>query len=55
MINMRVEDTHLWKDYHNGCEEEDWQDQDPFEMDKEKDIFDYHWEEDYSDYRSSIF
>ena len=53
---MWVEDTHLWKDYHNGCEEEDWQDQDSLEQDKEKDIFDYYKEDDYSgNYRSSIF
>ena len=55
MINMWVENTHLWKDYHNGCEEEDWQDQDPIEMDKEKDIFSESMEEIYNDYRSSIF
>lgn len=53
---MWVENTHLWKDYHNGCEEENWQDQDPFEQDKEKDIFDDDTEDIYSgNYRSGIF
>lgn len=32
---MGVEDTHLWKDYYDGSEEEGWQDADPFDQDQQ--------------------
>ena len=32
---MSVEDTHLWKDYYDGSEEEGWQDADPFDKDQQ--------------------
>ncbi len=48
---MRLEDTHLWKDYYNGSEEEGWQDADPFDKDRQNptDIFDEYSEDDYPD------
>ncbi len=41
---MSIEDTHLWKDYYDGCEEEGWQDADPFDKDCQ-DIFDTYYDE----------
>lgn len=43
---MGIEDTHLWKDYYDGCEEEGWQDADPFDKDSQ-DAYDAIWD-DYS-------
>jgi len=43
-IYMGIEDTHLWKDYYDGCEEEGWQDADPFDKDNQ-DPFDTYFDE----------
>ena len=44
---MSVEDTHFWRDYYDGSEEENWQDADPVDKDnvKSNGVYDGFWED----------